>query len=113
MKALVLSFAVFAAIATVQTAHADYNTDGLDRTITCKAGNLSVSINARRTQITVTSAYDPAHPDTYLVGKRDTDGDTFVSYVAQDDAVTLSFDDQGDSVYFKDSNQTSSVKCPQ
>jgi hypothetical protein len=92
-----------------QAAHADFSTDAQTKTVVCKAPQMIVKINQDRTQITVIDLIDPDHSEKYSVNpsKKVTDGDTFISYdgveVSPDPEtfVTLSLNDQGDSITFR------------
>jgi hypothetical protein len=87
------------------SAFASYNTDVPEKAIQCVNGNLTVKIDAKRSQILLISAYDPSHPEKYNVEPQvDTDGDTFRSYtgievsIDPETVVTLTFDDRGDTL---------------
>ena len=57
---------------------ADYNTDAISGSVTCKGAGVSVTINAKRSQITVKQN---GESELYDVGNaRDSDGDTQVTY---------------------------------
>lgn len=107
-----------AALLIANFAHASFNTDVPGKAVRCHVANTTIAINKARTQITVTYAYDPGHPEVYnvLANGRTSDGDTFVTYegqpVGSGDSVLLSFDDQGDQLaYGHDAANPIPLKC--
>lgn len=107
---------IFSSLLAVSAAHATYSQDVNGKAIACKGdhGQTIIKINAARTEIAITSAMNAAHPEVFPVTAKNSDGDTYVSYVGGNRAVTLSFDDQGDTVTYGDQGEESatvSVKC--
>jgi hypothetical protein len=114
MKKFFTAILSLAALSMMPVAHADYNTAARDGKVTCTGKDVTVSINAERTEITVRSSYDPGHPEKYEVSDTNTDGDTMIEYLtlSNDEGthITLSFDDQGDSMT-SDSGREA-LRCP-
>jgi len=102
------------------TVHASYNSNVPGKSVRCTGPQVVVIINKARTEITVINANDPGHPEKYqvLADGKFTDGDTMVSYRGSDNSedpsyVDLNFDDQGDSlVYREDAENPIKLKCP-
>ena len=106
--ALVLVLSVF----VFGNAYAGYNSDAEGHAVRCKGTQMSVVINAARTEITVINAIDSGHPEEYRgVRKSDSDGDTFTSYSSRNNEVTLTFDDQGDTLTYKGQSPIK-LHCP-
>lgn len=83
-------------------AHADFNSDAAGKSVRCTGNQTIVVLDKARTLIMVIDAVDPGHPAKYQITKRNSDGDTFVSYTGKEiggkGTATVSLDDRGDEL---------------
>lgn len=116
MKTTVLFFSML----VTSLAHASYNSNKEGMAVRCTSSQLSVSLNKARSEITVIKYMDmdKVRSEKYLIPSygKDSDGDTFVTYLGIPSSknsgisVELSFDDQGDTLTYRDENPIQ-LKC--
>jgi hypothetical protein len=103
------------AILFAPLAHADFNSDAAGKSVRCVGHQTIVVLDKARTEIMVIDAIDPGHPAKYKITKRESDGDSFVSYKGKEiggtDEATVSLDDRGDEIVYKDGSKMA-LKCP-
>src|SRR4051794_17627938 len=112
MKSLIY----LAAVLAMPAAMASYNTDALKGDVTCDdaSGEMSVTLNAARTIISISSDGDQK-PVELAIQERVSDGDTYVAYNAglnsQPVQAVLYLDDQGDRLEYN--GVRTDLTCPE
>jgi hypothetical protein len=106
------SVVLFLTMLPLSAAHASYNTDGSEKAIRCTATQTVVIVNAARTELTIIDTIDSGHPEKYAIVNRSSDGDTFVTYNTDTAGLSVSFDDQGDTLTYP-GQRPLRLKCPQ
>lgn len=98
-------------LAFAAPAMADYNLSAKSGKIVCSDNDgTELTINAKRTSISVHYSGDEGSPTVFPITGHDTDGDTRYSFISKGNLV-VDLDDQGDQVTFKDSGETDALNC--
>ena len=106
MKTLLVMPLVMMAVAS--TAMADFNLAASGKTVVCSADdNQTWVLNAKRT--TVKYTVEGESLGAQKITKRDSDGDTFVSYTVEQGTLTLS--DRGDTFQFDGDQEAGTIDC--
>jgi hypothetical protein len=99
---------LLATVMCTPLSRADFSTDSKKGSVECSAeDDFGFAVDEARKVVIYTMGGNP--PVTYPVVTRESDGDTYVSYVTE--MGTLSFDDQGDNFLFAETGYSVPLDC--
>jgi hypothetical protein len=107
-----LFFAVTIVFASA-LAMASFKTAAEEKQIICESADGDhVTLNKARASFRVHIAGNEGSDLIYSISKKNTDGDTFVSFVSADyNGAVLSLDDRGDNLVFSDTREGFQLNC--
>lgn len=111
---------VFAVFAIPTFAFASFSTSARKAAVVCKGNDLQVTLNVSRTAFSTLEPGDDGHPQTYKIIRKNSDGDSFVSFIgknAEGVIVALILADEGayqqsmSDVFELSGGATTSLRC--